>query len=74
MIKVISVPGVPKHMKHQYKVTCKHCGTIFECDEEDFHEEIAGFHDTDYIVNCPTCQDWCSNRLSPYACTIEVIQ
>ena len=73
MIKVISRPKAPKHIKHQYKVTCKRCGTVFECDDEDFHEIIAGFHDTDYVVNCPTCHDHCSNRLSPWWCEVEEI-
>lgn len=73
MIKVIHVPGVPKHMKHQYRVTCGRCGTIFECDDNDFHTEIVGHGDSDDLVYCPTCNESCSWRLSPHWCKVEVI-
>jgi len=68
MIKVIKAP-TPKAIAN-YRVTCKHCGTIFECNDNDFRNEVVGHGDCDDIVRCPTCGSSCSFRLSPWFCEI----
>ena len=72
MIKIIRAPKPAKIA--QYRVTCKRCGTIFECDSTDFHNIIVGHRDSDTVVNCPICGSHCSHRLAPYFCTIESIE
>ena len=67
MIKIIKGPD------QQYRITCKRCGTIFECDDSDFHEEIAGHGMTDYVVYCPTCHKVCSEMLSSQFCIVSPI-
>lgn len=70
MIKIIKTRELPKH-DYTYRVTCKSCGTVFECNESDFHTEIVGFHDSDNIIYCPICQEGLSKRLAPWYCEVE---
>ena len=72
MIKIIKMQEPPKY-NYTYRVTCKNCGTIFECNESDFHTEMVGFGDSDDMVHCPICQDRLSKRLAPWYCEIERI-
>lgn len=71
MIRVIKAPA-PKEIAN-YRVTCKRCGTIFECNTNDFRNEIVGHGDYDEIVHCPTCGNSCSFRLTPWFCEIATI-
>lgn len=71
MIKVIKAPA-PKAIAN-YRVTCKRCGTIFECNTNDFRNEIVGHGDCDEIVHCPTCGNSCSFRLTPWFCEIVTL-
>ena len=59
MITVIKPGRKPKFKKTIYKITCKACGCIFECEDSDLaiEKRIGGRRE----VNCPTCN-----------CTIDI--
>ena len=53
MIKIISRPE-PKAIRH-WRITCRHCNTVFECDDTDFTNEIVGHGERDDTIRCPYC-------------------
>lgn len=56
---------------NDYRIHCKHCGTIFECKQNEFHDELEGFGMSILTVHCPLCGFGCNSVVSPYYCTIR---
>lgn len=55
MIKIIKEGKIEPKYKNIYKITCKHCGCIFECELEDFTERAKTIEFNAKII-CPYCK------------------
>ena len=57
MIKIIKPSKKPvyeKPKKRKYVVTCKKCGCVFECEDEDInHVQFSNSGKHRFWVNCP---------------------
>ncbi len=74
MIKIIETkPKVERKIK-RYRVECKHCRTIFECDDTDFRNTMIGHGDYVDIVRCPICHEGLSFMFAPWLCEIKTIE
>lgn len=59
---------------NDYRIHCKKCGTIFECKQDEFHDELEGFGLCILTVHCPVCGFGCNSVLEPDYCTIKNIK
>ena len=61
MIKVIKTGSVDAMVKKVFRITCKRCDGVFECDEEDFYYIPASYHGMVEAIDCPMCHEMCYN-------------